>query len=85
MGSPITIICLVVGLILAVVGLVRPFVGMLVFVLIHFVQPGELVPALEPFRIELAYGLLLIASLTYQGVLRSVRSLLSDRIILGAT
>lgn len=85
MGSPITIICLVVGLILAVVGLVRPLVGMLVFVLIHFVQPGELVPALEPFRIELAYGLLLIASLTYQGVLRSVRSLLSDRIILGAT
>jgi O-antigen ligase len=41
---------------LAIVGLFRPFLGLFVLLIIHFVQPGELIPALAPFRIELVYG-----------------------------
>jgi len=72
------------ALVVAIAGLFRPFLGLLVFVVIHFVQPGELIPALAPLRIELVYGILLIAILIYRRASRSGRSLLSDRIILGA-
>jgi putative inorganic carbon (hco3(-)) transporter len=85
MNSPaILAIGLILGAALAVVGLFRPFLGMLVFVTIHFVQPGELIPALQPLRIELVYGTLLIAILIYRRVSRPGPSLLSDGIILGA-
>jgi putative inorganic carbon (hco3(-)) transporter len=85
MNSPVILaIGLILGAALAIVGLFRPFLGMLVFVTIHFVQPGELIPALQPLRIELVYGTLLIAILIYRRVSRSGPSLLSDGIILGA-
>ena len=52
------------GTALAIRGLVHPFVGVLVLMTLHFVQPGELVPALAPLRLELLYGTsLLIASI----------------------
>jgi O-antigen ligase len=84
-----TSLLLVVGLLLAAViaiaGLFRPFLGMLVFVVIHFSQPGELIPALEPFRIEFVYGTLLTGVLLLRGMSRSGQpSLLSDRILLGS-
>jgi len=83
--SPLIISSVFIGGIVAVIGLFRPFMGMLVFVVIHFVQPGELISALEPFRIELVYGTLLIAILIYRRMSLSGPSLLSDRIIRGAT
>jgi putative inorganic carbon (HCO3(-)) transporter len=72
------------GLIVSVAGLFRPFLGMLVFIFIHFVQPAELIPALAPFRIELVYGTLLIGILIYRRTSLPGPSILSDRIIRGA-
>src|ERR1700738_2728047 len=83
-SSAILALGVMLGLILAVAGLFRPFLGMLVFIFIHFVQPAELIPALAPFRIELVYGTLLIAILIYRRASRSGPSLLSNRIIRGA-
>jgi putative inorganic carbon (HCO3(-)) transporter len=82
--SPILVICLMLGSVLLVVGLFRPFLGMLVFLVIHFVQPGELVPAIAPLRIELVYGTLLTGVLIYRRVTIPGRSLLSDKILLSA-
>jgi O-antigen ligase len=78
------IICLMLGSALLVVGLFRPFLGMLVFLVIHFVQPGELVPALAPLRIELVYGTLLTGGLIYRRLTIPGPSLLSDKILLSA-
>ena len=78
---------LVIGImlsVLAIAGLFRPFLGMLVFVVIHFVQPGELVPAIASLRIEMVYGTLLIGIIIYQRAVRSTPSLLSDHIVRGA-
>ncbi|MGD0921710.1 MAG: O-antigen ligase family protein [Terriglobia bacterium] len=61
-SDPIVIIALALALAVAGAGLLRPFLGLLVLILIHFVQPAELIPALEPFRIELVYALLLLLS-----------------------
>jgi O-antigen ligase len=82
--SPILVICLMLGSVLMAVGLFRPFLGMLVFLVIHFVQPGELVPSLDPLRIELVYGTLLTGVLIYRRVTIPGRSLFSDKILLGA-
>jgi len=62
LSDPVVIVGLAVVFALAVVGLLRPFLGLLVLIVIRFVQPGELIPALETFRIELIYGLLLLLS-----------------------
>jgi O-antigen ligase len=56
------VIALVIVVALALVGLFRPFLGLVVLILIHFVQPAGLVPALAPFRVELVYALLLLFS-----------------------
>src|SRR5882762_8088077 len=81
----LSIICVLLGLIVALRGLFRPFLGLLVFLTIHFVQPGELIPALAPFRLELVYGVLLIAILIVRRASLPGRSpILSDRILLSA-
>src|SRR5437879_2135030 len=85
MSSPAILgISLIFGAALAIAGLFRPFMGMLLLVVIHFVQPGELIPALDPFRIELVYGILVIVSLIVHRISRSPAPLFSDRIFLGA-
>lgn len=71
-------------LILAIAGLFRPFVGILVFIIIHFVQPGELIPALAPFRIELVYGILLFARIFQQRASHPGAPILSDNVFRGA-
>src|ERR1700737_4565251 len=84
-SSALLVICLVLGGIVAVAGLFRPFLGLLVFIAIHFVQPGELVPALEPLRIELVYGALLISILIFRRTKAANRTpILDDRILRGA-
>lgn len=45
---------------IAIYGLARPFVGVLLLMTLHFVQPGELIPALSALRLELVYGILML-------------------------
>ena len=82
--NPILVICLILGSVVLLAGLFRPFLGMMAFLVIHFVQPGELVPALAPLRIELVYGILLIGILLLRRATNPGQSLLSDKILLGA-
>jgi putative inorganic carbon (hco3(-)) transporter len=72
------------GAILAVAGLFRPFLGLLVFIVIHFVQPGELIPALAPLRIELVYGALLTTAVFLRQFSILGLSFLNDKILFGA-
>jgi len=83
MDVSILIVVGFVGLLLAIAGLFRPFLGLLIFLIIHFVQPGELIPALAPFRIELVYGTLLVLVLLRKAS-SSRFSLFSDRILFAA-
>ncbi|MCJ7502622.1 MAG: O-antigen ligase family protein, partial [Acidobacteriia bacterium] len=62
LSDPVVIVGLAVVFAIAVVGLFRPFLGLVVLILIRFVQPAGLVPALAPFRVELVYALLLLFS-----------------------
>src|SRR5580704_8567455 len=50
----------IVGAIFAFRGLARPFIGLAVLMTLHFIQPGELIPALAFLRIELVYGVLML-------------------------
>ena len=84
LSDPVVIIGLVLASVLAVVGLLRPFVGLLVLILIHFVQPAELLPALAPFRVELVYGILVIVSFVLHRASGPSRPLFSSRILIGA-
>jgi O-antigen ligase len=54
--NPLFLLLGILSAVLAIIGLFRPFLGLFVLLIIHFVQPGELIPALAPFRIELVYG-----------------------------
>jgi putative inorganic carbon (hco3(-)) transporter len=49
-----------VGAVLAFRGLSKPFLGLIVLMSLHFIQPGEMIPALAPLRIELVYGILML-------------------------
>jgi putative inorganic carbon (hco3(-)) transporter len=82
MSSSLLLVCIFLGGVVAVVGLLRPFLGFLVFLVIHFIQPGELVPALAPLRLELVYGVLLIAIVIFsqKGGVTS-KQLFADHII----
>jgi putative inorganic carbon (HCO3(-)) transporter len=71
------------GVILAVAGLFYPFLGLVVFFLIYFIQPGELIPALAPFRLELVYGMLLGIVLVVRHSSTPGPSLWSNRIVRG--
>lgn len=82
--TPILAICLMLGSLLLLAGLFRPFLGMLVFLVIHFIQPGELIPALAPLRIELIYGALLVGVLIYRRVTTPGPALFSDKILWSA-
>jgi O-antigen ligase len=84
-SSAFIVLWVILGGIVALAGLFRPFLGLLVFLVIHFMQPGELVPALEPLRIELVYGALLISILVLRrNRLPNRTPLLADRILRSA-
>jgi O-antigen ligase len=78
------VVGLVVSCLLALGGLVKPFWGLLVLIAIHFIQPAELIPALVPFRIELVYGVLLLASFAIYLSSSNDRRLLASPIFTGA-
>jgi O-antigen ligase len=84
-SSFLVALCIALGGLVALAGLFRPFLGLLIFLAIHFIQPGELVPALEPLRIELVYGMLLISILVLRRASMANRTpLLADRILRSA-
>lgn len=56
------------GVIIAIRGLLRPFLGLLLLMTLHFVQPGELFPVLAPLRLELVYGVLLLTVVLFHRV-----------------
>jgi O-antigen ligase len=82
-SSPIAIIAIALFTLIAIAGLFRPRLGLLVFLAIYFAQPGEVVPSLAPLRIELIYGVLIFSIFLTRR--RSVGTLLmSDRIVRAA-
>ena len=80
----IIIVGLLIGGALALAGLFRPFLGLLLLITIHFMQPGELIPALAPFRLEFVYGILVILSFILHRASGSSRPLFSHRIFIAA-
>jgi len=55
-SNPIFLAAVFICTALAIRGLFKPFLGLLILMTLHFVQPGELFPSLAPLRIELVYG-----------------------------
>jgi putative inorganic carbon (HCO3(-)) transporter len=82
-AHPIVVVGLLAVCALAMIGVVKPFWGLLVLMAIHFVQPAELFPVLAPFRIELVYAILLLLSFTFY-LLSERRRLLASPIFTGA-
>jgi len=72
---------LLIGGVLALLGLFRPFLGLVVLIALHFTQPGEFVPALDYVHFERTYGVLLLVAFFAYRVSRSEPSLLSNRVI----
>ncbi len=82
--EPIVILGLVIGGVLALAGLLRPFLGVLVLIAIHFIQPGELVPALNVIRIERSYAIALLVVFVLRRLSTPGRPLLSNRLVLAS-
>ena len=61
------VLAVLVGSALAIVGLMRPFFGLMVLLALHFLQPGELFTPLAYLRPELVYGILVLASYFLRG------------------
>jgi len=78
------IIIILLGGATAIGGLFRPFLGLLVLMTLHFVQPGEMVPALAPLRIELVYALLLLIIVVSRNA-AALKAILTTDPILRAT
>jgi O-antigen ligase len=84
-STVLIVFCVLFAGIVAIVGLFRPFVGLLVFLGVHFFQLGEMFPALAPLRVELIYAALLIGLFTFRRRSTEERSpLFTDRVLLGA-
>ena len=83
LDNPTVLIGVLIGLVIAIRGLFRPFLGLLVLMSLHFVQPGEMIPALAPFRIELVYGILVFAILVFRKGSAIKDVILTDRIVRG--
>lgn len=79
--NPFLIILLAVGGVLALVGIFRPFLGLFMLILIHFVQPGEMVPAINSMRLELTYGVIVLVAFVFRTLSNQGPPLLSDGIL----
>ena len=78
------ILGLVIGGALALAGLFRPFLGLLVLTAIHFIQPGELVRALNVISIERSYAIALLLVFVIHRLSTPGRPLLSNRVVLAS-
>jgi O-antigen ligase len=63
MSTLTLLLIVIIGGALLIAGLFRPFLGLLLLMTLHFVQPGEMIPALAPLRIEFVYGILVLFNL----------------------
>ena len=66
---------------LAIRGLFRPFLGLMVLMTLHFVQPGDMIPALAPLRLELVYGILMFLILIRSKGKEIKKILRTDKIV----
>lgn len=64
--EPVLVLAGVTAAIVAGVVLVRPFVGLLIYMALFFLRPGELYPVLAPLRLERVVGLLALFALAFQ-------------------
>jgi O-antigen ligase len=78
------VLMLVVGGIFAIWGIFRPHIGLLVLIAIHFMQPGELVPALDVIHLEKTYSIAMLAVFIIGRLSTPGRSLLSNKVVLGS-
>ena len=66
-----------VGGVLGIIGLLLvfkyPFFGFFIYVALYFLRPGERFPSLAPLRLELVYGVLLLAAIAISDALRGSR------------
>jgi O-antigen ligase len=78
------VIGLVLGIGAAIAGIFRPFLGLLVLVVIHYLQPGELITALRPFHIERVYSVCVIVAFLVYRAAHTGPSLLSNRVVIAS-
>ncbi|PWB76158.1 hypothetical protein C3F09_01000 [candidate division GN15 bacterium] len=68
---------ILIGSIIGLLGLLLvfkyPFFGFFLYALLYFLRPGERYPALAPLRLELVFGLLLLAAIAVSDALRGSR------------
>jgi O-antigen ligase len=83
-NETVVILGLVIGGALALAGLLRPFLGVFVLIAMHFIQPGELVPALNVIRIERNYAIALLVVFLLRRLTTPGRPLLSNRLVLAS-
>ena len=83
-NETVVIVGLVIGGALALVGLFRPYLGLLVLIAIHFIQPGELLPALDVIHIERSYAIALLVVFVLRRLTTPGRPLLSNRLVLAS-
>jgi len=81
-ANPIIVFAMLVAAVLGVIGIARPFVGLPVFMVLQFIQPGELIPALAPLRLEFVYGLALFVAVLLRQTSSPVGSVFSNRIFI---
>lgn len=83
-NETVVIVGLVIGGALALVGLFRPYLGLLVLIAIHFIQPGELLPALDVIHIERNYAIALLVVFVLRRLTNPGSPLLSNRLVLAS-
>jgi len=83
-NDPIVLFAIAISLAIAVAGVFRPFLGLIVLVAIHFLQPAELIASLEPFRVELVYATVLLLGFAIHRFSTPTASLLSNRILVAS-
>jgi len=83
-NQTVVIVGLVIGGALALAGLFRPYLGLLVLIAIHFIQPGELLPALDAIHIERSYAIALLVVFVLRRLTTPGSPLLSNRLVLAS-
>jgi len=63
----------IIGIVALFAVLKYPFFGFFVYMALYFIRPGERYPSLAPLRLELLFGLLLLATIVLSDALRGTR------------
>ena len=73
LGSVPFVVAVFAGVTAIAIVLRSPYAGLLVYIAIEFVRPGEMFPALEAFHIQGVFGLLLLSALVLAWVSHALR------------